>query len=86
MRKNCPYLELFCFVFSHIRTEHGESISPYSVRTWENTDQINYEYGHFYVVYINKGKDILQEMEIDLEVEDFDSTISVFKFHQHFSK
>ena len=35
--------------FSHIRTKYGEirSISPYSVRMWENTDQNNTKYGHF---------------------------------------
>ena len=37
------------FGFSHIRTEYGEiqSISPYSVRMRENTDQNNSEYGLF---------------------------------------
>ena len=49
MRKKCPYSELFWSVFSRIRTEYGEmrSISPYSVRMGENTDQNNSEYGHF---------------------------------------
>ena len=49
MRKKCPHSELFCSVFSRIRTEYGEirSISPYSVRMRENTDQNNSEYGHF---------------------------------------
>ena len=49
MRKNCPYLELFGSVFSRIRTEYEEirSISPYSVRVGENTDQNNSENGHF---------------------------------------
>ena len=47
--KKCPYSELACFAFSHIRTEYGEirSISPYSVRMRENVDQNNSEYGHF---------------------------------------
>ena len=39
--KKCPYLELFCSVFSRIRTEYGEirSISPYSVvQMRENAD------------------------------------------------
>ena len=49
LRKKCPHSELFCSVFSRIRTEYGEirSISPYSVRMRENTDQNNFEYGHF---------------------------------------
>ena len=40
LRKKCPYLELFWFVFSRIRTEYRkiQSISSYSVRIWENTD------------------------------------------------
>ena len=39
----------FWSVFSRIRTECGEirSISPYSVRMRDNTDQKNSEYGHF---------------------------------------
>ena len=47
--KKCPYLEFFWSVFSQIRTEYGEirSISPFSVRMRENTDQKNSEYGHF---------------------------------------
>ena len=49
MRQNCPYSELFCFVFSRIQTEYGElrSVSPYSVRMRENTDQKNSKYEHF---------------------------------------
>ena len=41
--------EVFWSVFSRIRTEYGEirSISSYSVRMRENTDQINSEYGNF---------------------------------------
>ena len=41
LRKNCPYLELFWSVFSRIWTEYGkiQSISPYSVRLQESTDQ-----------------------------------------------
>ena len=40
---------MFWSVFSRIRTEYGEirSISPYSARMWENTDQNNSQYGHF---------------------------------------
>ena len=36
-------------VFSHIRTEYGEtqSNSPHSVRVRENTNQKNFDYGHF---------------------------------------
>ena len=46
MREMCPYSEFFWSVFIRIRTEYGEilSISPYSVRMWENTD--TFEYGH----------------------------------------
>ena len=49
LRKKCLYSELFWFVFSRIRTEYGEirSISPYSVRMRQNTDQNNSEYGNF---------------------------------------
>ena len=49
LRKKCPYSELFWSVFFPIRTEYGEiqSISPCSVRTRENMDQNNSEYGHF---------------------------------------
>ena len=47
--EKCLHLEFFRSVFSRIRTECGEmrSISPYSVRMRENTDQKNSEYGHF---------------------------------------
>ena len=39
--KSVQIRSLFWSVFSRIRTEYGEirSISPYSVRMWENTDQ-----------------------------------------------
>ena len=49
LRQKYPYSELFWSAFSRIRTEHGEilRISPYSVRKRENTDQKNFEYGHF---------------------------------------
>ena len=49
LRKKCPYSEIFWFVFSHIWTECGEiqSISSYSVRTWENTDQKTSEHRQF---------------------------------------
>ena len=49
MGKKCPYSELFWSAFSRIQTEYGEirSISPYSVRMWENADQNNSEYGRF---------------------------------------
>ena len=49
LREKCPYSELFWPLFSRIRTEYGEiqSISPYSVRVRENTDQNNSEYEHF---------------------------------------
>ena len=49
LRKKCQCSELYRFLFSRIRTEYGEipSISPYSVRIRENTDQNNAKYGHF---------------------------------------
>ena len=49
LRKECPHSELFWSAISRIRTEYGEiqSISPYSVRIRENTDQNNSEYEHF---------------------------------------
>ena len=49
LRKKFPYSELFWSVFSRIRTVYGEirSISRYSVRMQENTDQNNSKYGHF---------------------------------------
>ena len=49
LRKMCPYSELFWSEFSLILTEYGEirSISPYSFQMRENTDQNNFEYGHF---------------------------------------
>ena len=43
----CPYSELFWSVFSHIRTEYGEILSPLPVRMRENMDPNNSEYGHF---------------------------------------
>ena len=49
LREKCPYSGFLWSVFSCLRTEYGEmrSISPYSVRIRENTDQKNSEYGHF---------------------------------------
>ena len=49
LRKKCPYSESFWSAYSHIRTEYGEirSISLYSIRMRENTDQNNSEYGQF---------------------------------------
>ena len=43
MRK-CLYLEVFWFVFSGIRTEHGEILRAYLVQMRENKDQNNSEY------------------------------------------
>ena len=42
-------MSVFGVILVRIRTEDGEvrSISPYSVRMWENADQTNSEYGHF---------------------------------------
>ena len=49
MREKCPYLEFFCSLFLHIRTEYGyiRSISLYSVQMLENKEQKNSGYGHF---------------------------------------
>ena len=49
LREKGPYSELFLSAFSRIQTEYGEiwSISPYSVKMRENSDQNNSEYGHF---------------------------------------
>ena len=48
LRKKCQYLELFWSTFSRIWTEYGEirTISPYSIRMQEYTDQNNSRYGH----------------------------------------
>ena len=48
-RKKCLYSELLWSVFSRIWTEYAEnqSVSPYSVRMRENTEQNNSEYGQF---------------------------------------
>ena len=45
----CPYSEFSWSLFSPIRTQYGEirSISPYSDRMQENTDQKNSECRHF---------------------------------------
>ena len=50
LRKKRLFLELLCFIFSHIRTEYGEiwSISPYYVKMRENADQNDSEYGQFF--------------------------------------
>ena len=49
MRGKSPYSEFFWSVFSRIQTEYGEilRIFPYSVWIRENTDQKNFDYGHF---------------------------------------
>ena len=49
LRKKCPYSEFFWSAFSRIWTEYRDilRISPNSVRTRENADQNNSEYGHF---------------------------------------
>ena len=61
LRESCPYSEFFWSLFYRIRTEYGEirSISLYSVRMRENTDQENSKNGYFlgsgYLGY-NSGK------------------------------
>ena len=49
LREKRPYSEFFWPPVSRIRTKYGETprISQYSVRMRENTDQKNFEYGHF---------------------------------------
>ena len=51
--------------FSTLRTEYGEilRISPYSVRIWKNSDQINSEYGHFLcsVGFRNEGEESVRK-------------------------
>ena len=49
MTEKCLYSEIFWSAFSRIRTEYGEirSISQYSARMREITDQKNSECGHF---------------------------------------
>ena len=49
LREKCPYSQISWSVFYRIRTEYGEirCISLYPVRTSENTNQKNFEYGHF---------------------------------------
>ena len=47
LRKMFPYLEIFCFTFSCIRTEYRESKSSHYAQIPENTDQKNSEYRHF---------------------------------------
>ena len=69
LRKKCPYSEFFWSVFSRIQTEYGEirSISPYSVRVRENTDQKNSEYGHFSrSAYQRAVQNISQYLQINI--------------------
>ena len=49
LRKKCPYLELFWFIFFHIWTEYRDLQSTflYSVKIRENADQKNSKYGRF---------------------------------------
>ena len=47
LHKNCPCSELFWSAFSRIRIEYGEIRSNYRGKYEENTDQNNFEYGHF---------------------------------------
>ena len=46
LREKFPYSEIFCSVFSRIRTEYGEKlrIFPYSVQMAGNTDENNPKY------------------------------------------
>ena len=49
LRKVSTFGVFLVRIFSHIWTEYGEiqSISQYSARMRENTDQKNSKYGHF---------------------------------------
>ena len=63
LREKCPYSELFWFVFFRI-----QSISQYSVRMRENTDQNNSEYRHFLrsvmimTMFLKEGKFLLENI------------------------
>ena len=48
LRRNCPYSEFLWSAFSRIRTEYGDicSISWYSVKMRETSDQNNSKYGN----------------------------------------
>ena len=65
LRETFPYWEFFWSVFPHIRTEYGEiqSISPYSIRMRENTDQKNSEYGHY-----SRSGSISIKLKLGLEI------------------
>ena len=81
LRKKCPYLELFWSVFFRIRTEYGEirSISPYSVRMRENTDQNNSEYGLFlFSAYLSRKR---QKSLISSEKRDIITLILILKWY-----
>ena len=56
LRKNCPYSEFFWSIFSRIPTEYGDlpSKSSNSVQMPENTEENNFEYGHFLDSYGNE--------------------------------
>ena len=49
----CPYSGLIWSVFSHIRTEYGEILSPYSVRMWKIRNQITPNTDNFYAMIIS---------------------------------
>ena len=76
LRKKCTYSDLFWSVFSSIRSKYGEirSISPYSVRMRENTDQKNSEYGHF------SRSEILNNMNERKQI--FNNKIDTIKTHR----
>ena len=56
LRKNCQYSEFFWSIFSRIPTEYGDlpSKSSNSVQMPENTEENNFEYGHFLDSYDNE--------------------------------
>ena len=74
LREKCLYSEFFWSVFSRIWTEYGEmqSISPYSVQMWKNTDQKNSEFGHF----APSVRDAAFEMQLSFHVNELEVPLS----------
>ena len=64
LRKNRPYSELFWSAFSRIQTEYEEirSISPYSVRMLENSDQNN---SNFFLTFFMQCTSPIQPFKLN---------------------
>ena len=86
LRKKCLYLELLWSVFSRIRTEYGmiRSISPYSIRMREDTDQNNSEYGKMFRQYflLLLVHEILDHFELKILVNDVTTEIKTTIFRE----